>query len=266
VEGKYKSTTGSDACRDCGAGETTQIGASQRSSCSTTSSIDPATAEVISSTISTTLGIVIATNVAVAVGTAVGSAVVGGVAGGVGGGVGGGAAGGGGGGSSGGTMALITQVQFLNLLGRAGGSDGSETVAGITDGLSWANYDIGLFSPLSDARSSRRRLKQRRRLTQRRKTKVKQYDDMGAEKKAGEGLNETEIMIICQDPGSYFDLNTTETGNMTEKDCQEILLGKFLCISSVIIACAVNCTLSLIRNVYIFIYTYTYIYYVIIMQ
>jgi hypothetical protein len=130
-------------------------------------------------------------------------------------------------------MALITQVQFLNLLGRSGGSKGSETVAGITDGLSWANYDISLFSSVSDARSSRRRLKQRRRLTQRRKTKAKEYDDIGADKKAGEGLNETEIMIICQDPGSYFDLNTTETGNMTETECQEILLGKFSCDSHI---------------------------------
>jgi hypothetical protein len=126
-------------------------------------------AKAVSNTISGVLGVVIGTNVAVAVDTTV----AGGVAGGVRGGVGGSSSGGGGGGGT--TMALIQNVQFLNLLGRVGGSEGSESVADITNGLGWANYDLRIFNCINDVCSSNST--QRRRLTHRRKSNVK--DDAG---------------------------------------------------------------------------------------
>ena len=83
--------------------------------------------------VSSVVGAVVGTNVAVAVGTAVASSVssavaassggaVGGAVGGAGGGAAGGGTGAGGssGGSSSGTLPLITQVQFLNQVGRIG--------------------------------------------------------------------------------------------------------------------------------------------------
>ena len=98
-----------------------------------------AAAEIAGSA-STAVGIVVAANVAVAVGTSVGVSVssavaassggaVGGVLGGAGGS--GGAAGGSSVGTSSGssTLTLITQVQFLNQVGRIGGSSGSESLA-----------------------------------------------------------------------------------------------------------------------------------------
>jgi hypothetical protein len=66
-------------------------------------------------------------------------------------------------------MTLITQVQYLNMLGRVGGSEGSETVAGITDGLGWANYDIGLFSSVKP-NSTNSTTPNRRGLTTQRRT------------------------------------------------------------------------------------------------
>ena len=83
--------------------------------------------------VSSVVGAVVGTNVAVAVGTAVASSVssavaassggaVGGAVGGAGGGAAGGGTGAGGssGGSSSGTLPLITQVQYLNQVGRIG--------------------------------------------------------------------------------------------------------------------------------------------------
>jgi hypothetical protein len=164
------------------------------------SGIDPDLAKAVSNTISGVLGVVIVTNVAVAVGTAV----AGGVAGGVGGGVGGSSSGGGGGGGT--TMALIQNVQFLNLLGRVGGSEGSESVAGIANGLGWANYDLGIFSCINDDCSSNST--QRRRLTHRRKSKV--IDDAGQQ--VDKGLFER-----CQ---GQADRNLT-----LSDECQRLLIG-----------------------------------------
>ena len=86
---------------------------------------------------------------------AVGAAVAGAVGGAIGGGVGGGASAGGGGG--GGCLPLITQVQFLNVLGRVGGTNGSEGMASFTEGFGWANYEISLFGLFGFQPSARRR-------------------------------------------------------------------------------------------------------------
>lgn len=105
-------------------------------------------AEIAARTVSSAVGAVVATNVAIAVSTAVVSSVSSAVAassgGAVGGAVGAGMGGGGGAvmaeggsaGSSGGgsTLTLITQVQFLNQVGRIGGSEGSESLATFSDG------------------------------------------------------------------------------------------------------------------------------------
>ena len=120
-----------------------------------------AAAEVAGS-VSTAVGIVVAANVAVAVGTSVGVSVssavaassggaVGGVLGGAGAGGSGGAAGGSSVGSSSGssTLTLITQVQFLNQVGRIGGSSGSESLASFS-GISAHTHTSSTGPPTTD--------------------------------------------------------------------------------------------------------------------
>ena len=122
--------------------------------CVRASNLDPATAQAASEMVSTLVGTVVAANVAMAVGTAVAGSVGGAV---------GGATGGasGGGGSGGGCAALITQVQFLNVMGRIGGSNGSVGMSSFTEGLGWANFEFGLVGT-SGGNSSRRVWHQRR--------------------------------------------------------------------------------------------------------
>ena len=98
---------------------------------------------------------VVATNVAVAVGTAIGGA-VGGAVGGAGGGAAGGAAGGGagaGGAAAGaGSVALISQVQYLNVAGKIGGSNASKSLSTFSGGFGWANMEF----PIADQVDPRR--------------------------------------------------------------------------------------------------------------
>jgi len=75
---------------------------------------------------------------ALKVGTSVASAVGAAVASGAGGGA--GASGGGGGGGA--VMPLIGQVQFLNLAGRIGGTNGSDSMAAFSSGFGWANLEL----------------------------------------------------------------------------------------------------------------------------
>jgi len=51
--------------------------------------------------------------------------------------------------ASAGTMTLITQVQYLNLAGRIGGSRASDEFRVFTRGLRWINFDVGLFGNLT---------------------------------------------------------------------------------------------------------------------
>ena len=55
--------------------------------------------------------------------------------------------GGAGGSASGATNALITPVQFLNLYGRVGGSEGSEAMPTFSDGLGGI-FSVAPFLPL----------------------------------------------------------------------------------------------------------------------
>ena len=91
--------------------------------------------------VSAAVGVVVGTNVAVVVASTVASTVATSVAASSGGAAaaaaGEGVAGSATGGSGGGTTALITQVQFLNQVGRIGGSQGSESMAGFSEGLGW---------------------------------------------------------------------------------------------------------------------------------
>ncbi len=102
-------------------------------------------------TVSAAVGAVVATNVAVVIASTVASTVASSVAASSGGAAaaaaGEGVAGSAAGSSSGGTIALITQVQFLNQVGRIGGSQGSESMAGFSEGLGWANLELGLTLP-----------------------------------------------------------------------------------------------------------------------
>ena len=125
----------------------------QTRQCVLKSNLNPATAKAASEAISGLIAGVVAANVAIAVGTAVvGSVAVGGVAG-----------GGAGGGSSGGSAALISSVQFLNVMGRVGGENGSAGMSSFTEGFGWANYDLGMFgSSFGSSTSRRRQLHQRR--------------------------------------------------------------------------------------------------------
>jgi hypothetical protein len=123
--------------------------------CVRASNLDPATAQAASAVVGSLVATVVATNVAMAVGTAVAGSVGGAV---------GGATGGasGGGGAGGGCAALITQVQFLNVMGRIGGSNGSAGMASFTEGLGWANFEFGLIGSSDNGNSSRRAWRQRR--------------------------------------------------------------------------------------------------------
>ncbi len=138
------------------ANESTQdaSGAEQVFACvSSTQYISTQEAADAAESVSTAVGVIVAANVAVAVGTSVGVSVSSAVAASSGGAV-GGAVGGSGGAASGsssagsssssGTLSLITQVQFLNQVGRIGGSKGSESLGTFTDGFKWANFDLGL--------------------------------------------------------------------------------------------------------------------------
>jgi hypothetical protein len=55
--------------------------------------------------------------------------------------------GGAGGAATGATSALITQVQFLNLYGRVGGSEGSAAMQTFSDGLGQI-FSVAPFLPL----------------------------------------------------------------------------------------------------------------------
>ena len=99
--------------------------------------------------VSAAIGVAVGTNVAVAVGTAVatsvGSALAASSGGAVSGAVGESMLGSvGSSGSTGGTMTMITQVQFLSTVGRIGGARASESMAGYSQGFSWANFELGL--------------------------------------------------------------------------------------------------------------------------
>ena len=61
--------------------------------------------------------------------------------------------GGAGGGGSGATTALITQVQFMNLNGRVGGSEGSAGMQAFADGFGEIFCVLGLCCSLSVADS-----------------------------------------------------------------------------------------------------------------
>ena len=130
--------------------------------------------------VSSVVSAVVATNVAVAVGTAVGGAVSGAVGGAVGGGAGGGvisgaataaaaeiAAGAGAGagwaGAGGaaeiaagaGSMALISQVQYLNVAGKVGGSNASKSLATFSGGFGWANMEVPMADQVYPWRSQK---------------------------------------------------------------------------------------------------------------
>lgn len=119
--------------------------------------------------------------VSVAVGAAVAAGIAGGVAGGVAGGAGGGGTGGaggaeGGGGGGGGAMALIGHVQMLNMVGRVGGENGSDSMAAFSDGFGWANLDMQ-FSIFGRDTSARRSSNRRTRRESRRASKKSQNEN-----------------------------------------------------------------------------------------
>jgi len=90
---------------------------------------------------SSVIGAVVAVNVGVGVGSAVAGAAAGGA--------GGGAGGGGGGGGGGGCLALITQVQMLNQLGKVGGkSSDAGGLSSFSKGFGWSNFQFGLADSL----------------------------------------------------------------------------------------------------------------------
>ncbi len=94
-------------------------------------------------------------------------------------------------------MTLITQVQCLNMLGRVGGSEGSGTLAGISDGLGWANYDIGLFRSVKTNSTNSTTPKRRRLTTQRRKAKAGNDQGTGDGRDIKRSVRNPPVSLFC---------------------------------------------------------------------
>ena len=135
------------------------------SQCVLISNLDPQTARSVSQAVGGFVAAVVGTNVAVTVGAAVASSIGTAVGGGI------GSAGAATTGSSNGLSAsgggaasclpLISQVQFLNVMGRVGGSNGSASMFAFTSGLGWANYEGLLASGKASGLAARRKAKAR---------------------------------------------------------------------------------------------------------
>ena len=110
------------------------------------------------------------------------------------------------------------QVQFLNQIGRIGGSEASESMSSYSDGFKWANYDLGLSLPgRSASNATTRRKHQRNRRTAHKagasqigqgqastggsgEVYMNQYDQDGGDEAScdfSQLLPPTEILITC---------------------------------------------------------------------
>ena len=73
-------------------------------------------------------------------------------------------------------MALVGHVQMLNMVGRVGGENGSDSMAAFSDGFGWANLDMQ-FSIFGTETSARRSFRRRARRTSRRAPKKSRDTD-----------------------------------------------------------------------------------------
>ena len=176
-----------------------------------------AQAKSVARTVSTVVGTVVASNIAVAAGTAVASALgsaAGGAVVGTTAGTTAGAAGGGIGAgvaedlaveemaqtietssSAGGScMLLISHVQFLNVVGQVGGSNGSKPLAAFSEGFGWANMDFPAVFPWrsSSNGSTSSNLKNRR------QKKGAAADKKKEEVEIGTNQTESDEEMTCQ--------------------------------------------------------------------